>query len=259
MFIKNIISGILSLVIITMANVTVDDKNSNLYKEVPKSIISGEIEKNFIDELIKVKERINFNYTPEDFEKKKKELLLTGEYTLYVNKDLKTKQNYQETSYYCGPATLSTVSGYYNDVYPKQDELAIKLRTSQNGTDIEDLAKQITALNKKNHTYEVINVYSINELAFYIKENLEKEKLVVPEIATLGLNWPYFTEGHYFVISGAEIYSKGVDINGMPIEPIGVVTVSDSAWAQKEGENNTYSLEVLYQGVEQFWGNWIIK
>lgn len=249
---------IISMVLTGATTVILNDFD-NYYNEIFETAREGYISENIVNKVKRLGELVNFKYQPEDYSKKKKELLKTGDYSIYVNIDLKTDQIYQETAYYCGPAAIQTALNYYNFMDLSQDEAAIFLRTSENGTNIEDIAKVLSEENTKGHHYEVVNVYSKEELAYHIKDSLRRGKIVIPEVSTVNINWPYFTDGHYFVISGAQIYSKGMDENGYPIEPFGIINISDSAWSPKEGTNTTYTLDQVFEGVENFWGSWIVK
>lgn len=217
--------------------------------------LSGEL----IEEAEKFGEVFNVDYRSPDFGAIEKEMKKEGRDKLYFSKKLPGEDFFQANTWFCGPASTYCVLNYLNGgISEDQYKIGEYLETTTRGTAIEEIARVLTENNDRNMVFEVAPVGTIEEFAYNIRDSLGKGKPVIAEIATTGLDWPYYTDGHYVVIKEAEIYSEGTDEEGYPIEPWGRVVIADPLW-KSEGRENEYTLSQLYDGVVNFWGQWIVK
>ena len=114
----------------------------------------------------------------------------------------------QENNYYCGPATIRQMCGYYNGTsnLPSQSQIASDLNTSSaTGTDQSELINYLNL-----HTSKTYETYWRNgknstssQLFNLIIADINNNKPTLAHItdATTS-NWRYSTDGHYLCLEG---------------------------------------------------------
>lgn len=109
--------------------------------------------------------------------------------------------NKQETSYYCGPATVREVVRYHNGSASSQSTYASSLGTTTSGTDMTKIAPVLKSETGKNYVYA--DIVSQTRWETRIMNNINNTNMaVVMDIATDTSFWKYSTSGHFLPIYG---------------------------------------------------------
>ena len=116
----------------------------------------------------------------------------------------------QENGHYCAPATCQQVIKYVTGTSYTQTQLAEKLKTTLDGTDMTKVAPVMKSLTGKNYIMSpIVSVYKWRER---IKTGMNNNMPPILDINTQNVSgWPYATSGHFINISGINIQ------NGNPI------------------------------------------
>ncbi len=150
-----------------------------------------------------------YNYTQEELEvieQKRLEINQNGNmryYPKYTYNTLSVPVYEQETSYYCGPATVKQVTAFMKGSADSQKYIADKIFTNRDGTTMPYMLYYLNDEKKLNYTYDegIASNYGTWMNAIYKSVDNRKPAIMIVTDKS-GSVLPYTTSGHYVNVSG---------------------------------------------------------
>lgn len=137
----------------------------------------------------------------------------SSNFSKVTSKSLNVSTCVQETTYYCGPATVQEVLKFYG-VNKSQKTLASDLGTTTDGTAMSRIPRVLNKYQKK-RTYKYYNYSSKADFEKKVLLSVANGYPVVIDIRTTNYKtqWGYSTKGHFMCISGFNTSKNTLTVN----------------------------------------------
>ena len=213
---KKIISVLLTLSLcLSTSMVALADTNANYNGPLFINGDSGQLSENAIDisDLAKAKQKIIKN---KSFSSLEKQTVLDKLSIFETGSPMKVLPNAsgsitvsvctQETSYYCGPATVQQTLKYINGSAASQTSIANSIGTTTAGSALSPMVTY-TNNNQSRNTYIIIYDPNVQQIQNMVSYAVSYRAPVMCRLKfTQGGNWPYSTNGHFMNANGYHTY-----------------------------------------------------